>query len=221
MSLNSHYYLCVHFVHHLKISETLLLAESDFLHLTSCYNQGLSNLITEGHASVNNSVRHWNCSGTQSANLILGVVKDIREEFQKVTHLIEKDYSGLHQFDLNWIHFTSAFSCVCLDNARMRGVDEGRPHSLPCLPCFFFSEPCMYKTSPRKWGTLEQEHKIPGSTLKRLFYFFQKLQRFNQERHAPGGKRVGIIFLKKKKKRTGSECRPNSPREISVDLEGQ
>lgn len=121
-----------------KISETLLLAESDFLHSTSCYNQGLSNLITEGHASVNNSVRHWNCSSTESANLILGVVKDIREEFQKVTHLIEKDYSGLHQFDLNWIHFTSAFSCVCLDNARMRGVDEGRPHSLPVCPASFF-----------------------------------------------------------------------------------
>lgn len=173
------------------------LAESDFLHLTSCYNQGLSNLITEGHASVNNSVKHWNCRSTESANLILGFVKDIREEFQKVTHLIEKDYSGLHQFDLNWIHFTNAFSRVCLDNARMQGVGEGRVHALPppplhptplCLPCFFFSERCMYKTSPRKCGTLEQEDKIPASTLKR-----QGKHRVNQERLAPGGKRVCII----------------------------
>lgn len=34
-------------------------------------------------------------------------VRDIKKQLQKVTYLIEKDYTMLHLFNLNWINFAS------------------------------------------------------------------------------------------------------------------
>lgn len=41
-------------------------------------------------------------------------VWDIKKQLQKVTYLIEKDYSVLHLFNLNWINFASIlWDAVC------------------------------------------------------------------------------------------------------------